>query len=1041
MSWKPSGLILVLAAAVVALVLVPGSLSAAEDGDGALAIALEHVSGNAADLGVTSADVADLVVTSRYTSAHSGITHVNLNQRHQGLEVFGGHVTVNVGADGAVVFAAGSLAELREASGAAELGAAEAVEAAAEGLGLDEPADLELLEEDGAEALVSGGGISDEPIPAKLGWQPTADGLRLAWQLVIDDSSDVHLWSATVDAETGELLASDDWTSEHPIEELASTLGRGGNPGGGEGPGGYPAAAPGTTNPVLDGSSYRVYEIPKESPNDGPRTLVQNPADALASPFGWHDTDGAVGPEFTITRGNNAHAYTDRNNSNTPDVGGEPNGGPSLTFDFPLDLTQPPQTYGDAAVTNLFYWCNVAHDLFYLYGFTEPAGNFQANNYGRGGVGGDYVRCEAQDGGGVNNANFSTPAADGGTPRMQMYLWNPGGGVQPNLVTVDAPSPAAGTYQASGAAFGPVPTAAGVSGQIVVVSSGPNPDFPAALPNEGCGPLVGFPAGAIALADRGTCPFVLKVANAQAAGAAAVIVGNNVAGAPITMGGADPTITIPAVMVSLPDTNTIKAGLPATGKVSSNPAAVQRDGDLESGIIFHEYGHGLSLRLTGGPGINCLTGNEQMGEGWSDYVAIAGLLDPALDDPEGPRGMGPYVLWQDTRQGNGIRPRPYSRNMEIQPFTYDSIKTGAWLGGASLAVPHGIGHGWAAILWDMTWDLVEKHGFNGNIYEPWNTGGNNRAYQYMVDGLKLQGCTPGFVVGRAAIVAAAQALGGEDVCTLWASFSRRGLGFGAVQGTAANRNDNDEAFDTHPACRKDFAAGAPRAYGDLNQADPGKVVQLKVDLGGNQGADVLASNSPFSRKVDCATLRVPSIGASVTPREYPIPAATPDGQGLKYKQNEGLYVFPWQTEDDWLGTCRELVMTMKDGTQHRAFFRFLYPFSGFTGTFASAPALNDTSSKNISTFWWKLGGDRGLGILQAGYPQSRPIDCATFAPLGAYEPTATPSWDSLGYQAHTQRYYYPWQPPKGNNWLGTCREFTIALVDGTSHSAYLRYVK
>ena len=137
-----------------------------------------------------------------------------------------------------------------------------------------------------------------------------------------------------------------------------------------------------------------------------------------------------------------------------------------------------------------------------------------------------------------------------------------------------------------------------------------------------------------------------------------------------------------------------------------------RDGDLENGIIFHEYGHGLSNRLTGGPAVNCLSGNEQAGEGWSDFVAIAAMLDTALDDPNLPRGMGPYALFQADRHGNGIRPRPYSRNMEIQPFTYDSIKTNGWLNGTSLALPHGLGHGWAATLWDMTWDLIDKHGFS-----------------------------------------------------------------------------------------------------------------------------------------------------------------------------------------------------------------------------------------------------------------------------------------------------------------------------------------
>jgi len=141
----------------------------------------------------------------------------------------------------------------------------------------------------------------------------------------------------------------------------------------------------------------------------------------------------------------------------------------------------------------------------------------------------------------------------------------------PNLVTVDPPSAAAGSYEASGAAFGPAPTAGGLSGAIELVNAGPNPAFPAALPAEGCGPLVGFTAGAIALVDRGTCPFVLKAANAQAAGAVAMIVTNSAPGTPITMGGTDPTITIPSVMVSQADGNTIKAGLPATGSVSRNP--------------------------------------------------------------------------------------------------------------------------------------------------------------------------------------------------------------------------------------------------------------------------------------------------------------------------------------------------------------------------------------------------------------------------------------------------------------------------------------
>ena len=42
-----------------------------------------------------------------------------------------------------------------------------------------------------------------------------------------------------------------------------------------------------------------------------------------------------------------------------------------------------------------------------------------------------------------------------------------------------------------------------------------------------------------------------------------------------------------------------------------------------------------------------------------------------------------------------------------------------------------------------------RHGFNTNVYEAWDTGGNSRAIQYVADGLNLQGCGPGLVVARA----------------------------------------------------------------------------------------------------------------------------------------------------------------------------------------------------------------------------------------------------------------------------------------------------
>ena len=161
--------------------------------------------------------------------------------------------------------------------------------------------------------------------------------------------------------------------------------------------------------------------------------------------------------------------------------------------------------------------------MLWRYGFDDASGNFQVNNYGRGGTGGDYVRAEAADGSGTNNANFNTPAADGNPPRMQMYLW-PGNqlGRQNQVVVAGV-----GEFGAGWARFGPPATTAGTSGQIrLVTGSGRNA-------SRACGRLDSLPAGAIAVVDAGgSCDFLEKVHNAEAAGASAVIVADDQTGTP-----------------------------------------------------------------------------------------------------------------------------------------------------------------------------------------------------------------------------------------------------------------------------------------------------------------------------------------------------------------------------------------------------------------------------------------------------------------------------------------------------------------------------
>lgn len=132
----------------------------------------------------------------------------------------------------------------------------------------------------------------------------------------------------------------------------------------------------------------------------------------------------------------------------------------------------------------------------------------------------------------------------------------------PFRVVVNAPSSAAGTYGAAGAEFGPPPTE--ITASLIAVNDGSGGP-------GGCSPVFGFPAGAIAVIDRGGCSDDTKAANAQAGGAAAVIFVNDTFGVPTVLQGVNASITIPSVVVSQADGNSIKAGLPATGTVSPAP--------------------------------------------------------------------------------------------------------------------------------------------------------------------------------------------------------------------------------------------------------------------------------------------------------------------------------------------------------------------------------------------------------------------------------------------------------------------------------------
>ena len=579
-----------------------------------------------------------ITITHQHTSSVSGIKHTYLRQAINGIGVYGTESSLHTDSSGKTIVTHNNFIKTLSStvsSNSASLSASDAIYAVASSMNYSINGLEEITYEGGTskKTLFNKAAISERDIPAKLlYYYSKKTGTRITWELSIKETTGADWWNFYLDAVSGEILYKENWTvscnilGDHNIHNHSNNAKLENNI-----TESIPQSMVAETSAMA--GSYNVYPMPVESPNYGGRSVVTNPDNATASPFGWHDTNGSSGAEFTITRGNNTHAYEDGDNP-----GYSPDGGGGLTFNFPINETYSNADQSeDAVITNLFYWNNIIHDVVYQYGFDEASGNFQENNYGNGGADSDYVNAEAQDGSGTCNANFGTPA-DGGNPTMQMYVCN------------------------------------------------------------------------------------------------------------------------------------------------------SRDGDLDNGVIIHEYGHGISNRLTGGAGAaGCLGNEEQMGEGWSDYYALMMTIEPADAGPDG-RPIGTWLTGSGP-DGASIRTYDYSTDFGVNPHTYSDITTES--------IPHGVGSVWAAMLWDMTWKLIDTEGFDPDTYN--GTGGNNTALVLVTEALKLQPCSPGMVDGRDAIIAADQAIyGGSHLCEIWEAFAARGLGFSADQGSTNSRSDGTQAFDLPP---------------------------------------------------------------------------------------------------------------------------------------------------------------------------------------------------------------------------------------------------
>ena len=752
----------------------------------AFTAALDHLQTHRSELGLATDDLRDVAVTDEYTSRVNGVTHVYLRQKVNGVEVYNARVNAHVTSEGRVVglrstFVPNATRLANEAT--PSLSPEAAVEAAARHLGLPLTDGLSVMESANARhrLLLSGGGISLSPIPAQLVYFATEDGvLRLAWDLSIEQADARHWWSLRVDAETGAVLDQIDWTTRTrwQVDDASTDDGR-----------------PATPVGARRGGAYNVWAYPVESPIHGERSLVAGPVDPTVSPLGWHD-DGST--QYTITRGNNVHAYEDRAQMNVP--GYSPDGGEALLFDFEIDLdTQQPPEYEDVSITNLFYWTNFLHDVLARYGFDEAAGNFQQTNFSGAGQGGDYLRAEAQDN--TNTTVLSTPP-DGARPRMQMAVW--GGGMP---LTLTAPEAIAGTYATGEAQFGDPFSQDFPETAIVPVLSADGGDYPNGEPDldladRACEEILNSDevAGTIALIERGDCDFALKVWNAQQAGAIAAIIHSNSRNGAGETGSPEDIVNMSANQSELPfDLDDLV--IPSVFVAQSTGAAIfehqpvegfirgmlDRDAALDAGVISYVYGQAVANRLTGGPtNAGCLSNREQMGTGWGDWYALMMTMREGDDGATG-REIGSYLVGGES--GGGIRPYPYSTSMTVNPHTYGDIQTEV--------VPHGVGSVWAAMLWEMTWGFIDEEGFSGDLIS--GTAGNNIALTLVTEGMKLQPCAPGFVDGRDAILMAdTLTYEGAYSDIIWRAFARRGLGFSADQGSSNSVTDGTEAFDLPP---------------------------------------------------------------------------------------------------------------------------------------------------------------------------------------------------------------------------------------------------
>ncbi|NNF32976.1 MAG: hypothetical protein HKN68_02650, partial [Saprospiraceae bacterium] len=275
-----------------------------------LSIAKGYLQSNLKTYNLSENDIANWIVTDNYVSKHNGLNHIYLQQTYNGIPVENAIININVSNNRKVVSSNSRfITNINDkARGTQRISSLMAVNNALSELQIEKPAGIQMLENRNDARKYSKFQKFDDidsDITSQLTYiQETTGVVSLVWETEVHTiEPKFNAWKVYVDASSGEILKKINMVLECRFEtpdddcHYDTKTGEHAH-----------HSAPITSDHSFAGDTYLVFDSPVESPNHGGRTIVMDPADPIASPYGWHDTDGIAGAEYTITRGNNVWA-------------------------------------------------------------------------------------------------------------------------------------------------------------------------------------------------------------------------------------------------------------------------------------------------------------------------------------------------------------------------------------------------------------------------------------------------------------------------------------------------------------------------------------------------------------------------------------------------------------------------------------------------------------------------------------------------------------------------------------------------------------